>query len=171
MNTAMLQNPAIKDPRFACLRARRRRTGQVTRREGGHKRRECVTEVGRNQDYQPELGHMATPAGQVEGQQTERHQGIAKEVGNFQGHAQQAAGSAGGVGHPRHQPVIECQQPLLQVVVRSLEELAGLPVRHQEKTHGKPVAQYGNIAQRKKKRRCPRQRHGYQRDERQKNNV
>ena len=77
----------------------------------------------------------AALAGGIEDEQTQRHQRIAEEVGNFQYQAQAGAGGARGSGGLGHQPAVEGQQALLDAMVGSLKELPGLPVRHQEESN------------------------------------
>ena len=153
MNAAMLQNPAIEDPRLARLRRGWLAAGQVARRVCRHKRRECVTEIGRDQDHQPKAGDVARvgrprtwPAGPAAPADSKRGRRLPKP----------GPGRCATVPEVGcclwHQPAVEGQQPLLDAVVRTLKELPGLPVRHQEESYGEPVAQDGNVERGKETR-------------------
>ena len=141
----MLEDPAIEDARLAHLRRGRLAAGQVTRRICRHKRRDRITEIGRDQNHQPKARrrdragrrHRA-PAGRAAPADNKISRRLPEP-------GQSRCGRARGSGRPGHQPAVEGQQPLLDAMVRALKELPGLPIRHQEESHRKPVTQDGNV--------------------------
>ncbi len=110
---------------------------------------------------------MVALSDNIQGQQPQRHQRIAEEIRHFQHHTEAGARGAGSPRRSRHQPAVKVHQVLFDAVVRSLEKLARLPVRHQEEPSGKPIAQNGDIQRRQETGRRARQRHHHPRHERQ----
>ena len=167
----MLENPAIEDSRLSRLRWGRLAAGEVPGRICGHKGCDRVTEIGGDQDHQPKARDVGALAGGIEGEQAQRHQRIAEEVGDFQEEAKAGAGCAGGSGRLGHQPAVEGQEALFDAVVRALERLAGLPVRDKEESDCQPVTQSGNVE--RGKDRCCRagQHHRSERNQRKQRDV
>lgn len=145
VDASVLENPAVEDAAFVDL-GRRRCCGGLDERAwrvGRDERSDGIAKVRGDEDDEPESGDLAAQVGEVEGEESERDERIAGEVGHLQQEADAGAQGAGLRGDGGNEAVVEVEEALLDAWVWREKELSGLPVRDEEERDGEPVAENG----------------------------